>query len=324
MTLLIMAAGMGSRYGGIKQIEPVGACKELIIDYSIYDAVLAGFSKVVFVIRRDIEDEFCNKIYDRIKFHVDAEKVFQDLNDLPSGFTPPAGRTKPWGTTQAILAARHMIDEPFCIVNADDFYGREAFEKMSQFLGAMQPQPGNVLPYKTAMVGYKLRNTISDVGSVSRGVAEVNGNGMVKEINERLNVEKRGNRFGYVINDSFFEIDADHDVAVNFFGFGPEIMPLLHEKFAIFLQSNIDNLKAEYQVPIALNELIHEGRITMKMMTVSDRWLGFTYPKDKDKVTAEITNLVNANVYPTPLWAGTMPVDLPSLQSLHRWKDATI
>lgn len=302
MTLLIMAAGMGSRYGGIKQIEPIGTNGELIIDYSIYDAVRAGFTKVVFVIRRDIEKDFCDRIFDRIKEQsgIEAEYVFQDKDDLPKGFKMPADRVKPWGTTHAVLAARKVVNDPFCIINADDFYGAEAFTKMAKFLETLK-----VGSTCTSMVGYKLAKTLSAQGTVSRGVCEVKkhlAKDMVTVINERLKIERRGGKMGYIDGDDFYHIDENADTAVNFFGFGPSIMPMLEEKFTKFLSANINNLKAELQVPIALNELLKEGKITMEMMTSKDNWLGFTYPEDKVAVQNEIKALVKSGAYPAPLW----------------------
>ena len=299
MTLLIMAAGMGSRYGGIKQIEPIGAHNELIIDYSIYDAVLAGFTKVVFVIRRDIEKDFCETIFNRIKSQagIKAEYVFQDLTDLPDGFQLPPERVKPWGTTHAILAARKVINTPFCIVNADDFYGREAFAKMAKFLGNLGEESTH-----TSLVGYKLCNTISDAGSVSRGIAVVEGNS-VTTIDERIKVEKRGDEYGYTLDETFYpELQADSNASMNVFGFGPAIMPMLKERFAEFLTQRIDDIKAELQISIALNDLLHQGKITMEMMTTNDKWLGFTYPEDKIKVQNEIKVMVESGIYPSPLW----------------------
>jgi len=300
MTLMILAAGIGSRFGGIKQIEPLGAHDELIIDYSIYDAMLAGFDKVVFIIRRDIEKDFCERIFNRIKKHIKAEYVFQELDDLPRGFTIPEGRTKPWGVTQAILAAREVIDGPFCVINADDFYGREAFHKIAEFLKSKANTYGHDT-IACASVNFKLINTLSDTGSVSRGVCNIK-NGMVTEFNERLCVEKRGDKIVYTENDKSIEINRNSDVAVNFFGFTPDIMPLLKQKFTEFLSKKGNELKAELQVSIALNELLKEKRITMKSFSSKDKWLGFTYPQDKIKVMEEIRNLTKDGTYPSPLW----------------------
>lgn len=294
-----MAAGIGSRYGGIKQIEPIGAHKELIIDYSIYDAVLAGFTKIVFVIRRDIEKDFCDSIFNRIKAQtkIEAEYVFQDLSDLPAGYKLPADRVKPWGTTHAILAARKVVNTPFCIINADDFYGREAFIKIVKFLKTLKPGSNH-----TAMVGYNLSRTISDAGSVTRGIAEVTADNKITTINERYKIEKRGNKYGWVDGSAFNELDPNSNAAMNFFGFGPSIMPMLEVKFAEFISANIANIKTEYPVPVALNDLLAAGKITMENMTTPDKWLGFTYPEDKIKVQNEIKALVESGIYPSPLW----------------------
>jgi len=290
---MILAAGIGSRFGGVKQIEPVGEHGELIIDYSIYDAISAGFNKVVFIIRRAIEKDFCDKIFNRIKSQIDTEYVFQDLDDLPCGFTAPKDRTKPWGTAHAILAARHVIDGPFCVINADDFYGRDAFEKIAEFLKYGEG---------CASVNYKLFNTLSDTGSVSRGICSVDENGMITQIKERTQIERCGHKVGYLENDTFNELCPNSDVAVNFFGFQPEIMPLLYQKFGDFLKAHINNPKAEYQSTTTLNAFIKDNKITMKNFSSTDTWLGFTYPEDKAKVMNEIRNLTANGTYPSPLW----------------------
>ena len=301
MTLLIMAAGMGSRYGGIKQIEPVGVHNELIIDYSIFDAVRAGFTKVVFVIRRDIEEEFCKSIFNRIKEQsgIKAEYVFQDKTDLPAGYKLPDDRQKPWGTTHAILAARKVIKEPFCAINADDFYGREAFAKIAQFMGALKS--GDT---KTAIVGYKLAKTLSEQGTVSRGVCRVDKNNMVVQIDERYKIERRNGRIGYIDGDDFHHINEDADASMNFFGFSPSVMQLLETKFAEFIKDNIGNPKAECPIPVTMNELLSAGKVTMAMLTSGDKWLGFTYPEDKAAIQGEIKEMVKSGVYPSPLWKG--------------------
>ena len=300
MTLLIMAAGMGSRYGGIKQIEPVGANGELIIDYSIYDAILAGFDRVVFIIRRDIEKDFREAIFDRIKAQgkIKAEYVFQDFNDLPAGFKTPATRKKPWGTAHAILAARPIINEPFCVINADDFYGREAYAKIAEFFGNLSPNDKG----KYAMVGYKLGNTISEKGSVSRGVCEADKESMIIEINERTKIEKRGNQIGYIIDEKFNTLKPDADVSMNFWGFTGDLMPVLEQKFTEFLRENINSEKAEYPIPVVIGEMLGTGAVSLKLLASRDMWLGFTYPEDKAIVKNEIAKMNKAGVYPTPLW----------------------
>jgi len=299
MTLLIMAAGMGSRYGGIKQIEPVGTHNELIIDYSIFDAVRAGFTKVVFVIRRDIEEEFCKSIFNRIKKQsgIKAEYVFQDKDDLPAGYTLPADRHKPWGTTHAILAARKVIKEPFCAINADDFYGREAFVKIAKFFGTLKS--GDT---KTAMVGYKLAATLSEQGTVSRGVSVVDKNNMITSIDERYKIKRMGGKIVDLVGDDLYPIDEDAVASMNFFGFSPAVMPMLEDDFANFIKHNINNAKAESPIPTTLNDLLKAGKVTMEMFTSNDKWLGFTYPEDKAAIQGEIKQMVKSGIYPSPLW----------------------
>ena len=284
--LVILAAGIGSRYGGLKQIDPVGENGELIIDYSIYDALLSGFDKVVFVIRRDIEKDFCERIFNRISKKIKAEYVFQDLDDLPKGFTAPKDRVKPWGTTQAILAARDVIDTPFCVINADDFYGRNAYVKIKDFLKSL---PANCkLNY--SMIGYKLCNTLSEKGGVSRGVCKVDKDNNVIEINECHGIRK----------DSC-ELDPCTDVSMNIWGFTPDVFPLLQMQFESFLETYGQELKDEYPVPVALGELLKDGVIKIKMISTDSNWFGFTYPEDKETVKKEITRLVKNGIYPTPL-----------------------
>jgi NDP-sugar pyrophosphorylase family protein len=294
-----MAAGMGSRYGGIKQIEPIGTHNELIIDYSIYDAVQAGFSRVVFVIRRDIEKDFCESIFNRIKVQsgIKAEYVFQDKDDLPMGFKLPPERTKPWGTTHAILAARNVIGEPFAVVNADDFYGREAFIKIAKFFRTLKK--GDT---KTAMVGYKLAKTLSDQGTVSRGVSVVDKNNFVTSIDERYKIKRMDGKIVDIVGDDFYPIDEDALASMNFFGFSPEVMPMLADDFAKFIKENINNVKAESPIPTTLNDLLKAGKITMEMFTSNDKWLGFTYPEDKVAIQGEIKDMVESGIYPSPLW----------------------
>jgi len=284
---MILAAGMGSRYGGIKQIEPVGPHGELIIDYSIYDAMLAGFDRVVFVIRKDIERDFCDRFFNRISKEINATYVFQEM---------PVGRKKPWGTTHAILAAKEATETAFCVINADDFYGRTAFKKMADFLKSAK---GN----NYASVCYKVARTLSDQGTVSRGVCEVDKNNMITEINERLKVYRKDRVMGYTLDGvDFYPIRENSDACVNFFGFTTNVMPLLQEKFDKFMAVNATSEKAEYQVSIATGELIKEGRVTMKMLTSNDNWLGFTYPEDKEIVKNEIKKLEKKGIYPSPLW----------------------
>lgn len=299
MTLLILAAGLGSRYGGVKQIEPIGKHNEILSDYSIYDAMLAGFDKVVFIIRSDIEKDFCERLFNHIAMHIKAEYVFQDINDLPKGFSVPDGRVKPWGTVHAILSAKRVLNEPFCVVNADDFYGGEAYYKMAEFFKTLKKDDR----HKYALVSYKLASTLSDQGTVSRGICEIDNDGMITNINERLKIGRRGDKIGYSLDgEDFHEIDADADASMNFSGFTPDIIPLFEERFVDFLKKNGNDTKAELQFAIALNDLLKDKKISIKKLSSNDKWLGFTYPEDKPVVRAELEKLATCGIYPTPLW----------------------
>lgn len=298
MTLLIMAAGMGSRFGGIKQIEPVGEHNELIIDYSIYDAMKAGFDKVVFVIRREIEEDFRKSIFDRIKSKVNALYVFQEINDLPSGFSVPKGRKKPWGTAHAVMAARGVIHEPFCVINADDFYGSKAFEQAAGFLKNLSADDKN----KQLTVCFELVKTLSDQGAVSRGVVDTDADGKIVAINERTKVEMRDGVLGYIDGENFNKIDKNAYASVNFLGFTPDIMDTLMDKFVDFMKINKASEKAEFLIPVIMSDLYKEGTSTLEMVTSDEQWLGFTYPEDKIIVKTEIEKLNRAGKYPTPLW----------------------
>ena len=302
MTLLIMAAGLGSRYGGVKQIDPVGPNGELIIDYSIYDAIAAGFSRVVFVIRREIEQDFREAIFDRIAGlgKIECEYVFQEMHDLPAGFSVPPVRTKPWGTGHAPLAARRVIAEPFCVVNADEFYGRAAYEKMARFFADLPKGSEGVYAFVTA----RLENAISDYGTVSRGVCETDADGNITEINERLRVFRRGGQIGYTLDgNDFYPLRSDAEVNVNFSGFTPDFFPLLWEKFEKFLGANCEIAGAEFGLPQTVSELMNQGTITLKSLGSSDDWLSITNRQDKSAVQTAIAEKIAHGEYPAPLWA---------------------
>ena len=295
MTLLIMAAGMGSRYGGLKQIDPVGEHGELIIDYSVYDAIKAGFDKAVFVISRDMEKDFCDIFFDRIKKQIKAEYVFQEI---------PKWRTKPLGTTAALLAAKDVIKEPFCVINADDFYGRTAFRRIARFFKSKEiKEHKNESPIPSVMVAYKLKNTVSDFGTVSRGSVVCNGNDYVRDINERICI-KRGSEYDYMENGAFIPVDGDTKVSMNFFGFTPEIFPLLDEIYQEFLLKIGKDEKAECFLSENIGRLIKENKITVKTLRTYDKWMGFTYRADKDKITHKIKEMTAHAVYQAPLWNG--------------------
>jgi len=296
--LLIMAAGMGSRFGGIKQIEAVGDHGETIIDYSIYDAMLAGFRKVVFVIRREIEKEFCERFFNRIKEHIECEYVFQDFDDLPDGLKTPESRKKPWGTTHAVLAARDVINSPFCVINADDFYGRSAYAKVVEFFKTIDPCKCG----KFALVGYELKNTVSEHGTVSRGIIECDEHNFVVAINERKKVRVKDGTIGYEDDGEFCPLSQNASASMTFFGFTPDVLPMLQNKFESFIRNNINDDKAESIIAQDVGDILKEGKASMRLFESADDWHGFTYMEDKDKVKAAIKKLVDAGQYPSPLW----------------------
>ncbi|HUJ70720.1 MAG TPA: sugar phosphate nucleotidyltransferase [Verrucomicrobiae bacterium] len=290
-TLLVMAAGMGSRYGGLKQLDAVGPGGETIIDYSIYDALRTGFTRLVFVIRRDIEAPFCEAIGRKFEKRAAVEYVFQELDTLPSGFTVPAGRTKPWGTTHAILLAKEAVHEPFAAINADDFYGRDSFQVMADFLRAGRTD--------YAMVGYTLRNTLSEHGSVSRGVCVCDPDGYLQAVTELTKIEKHGRGAqaeGRVLS-------GDEPVSMNFWGFTPALFPQLRERFEEFLRRSGHELKSECYIPTTVNELVAAGTARVKVLRTPASWFGVTYQEDKPRVTAGIRQLIARGDYPEKLWA---------------------
>jgi hypothetical protein len=294
-TLLVLAAGMGSRYGGLKQIDPVGPSGETIMDYSIYDALRAGFGKVVFVIRKDIEEPFRQTIGGRFESRVAVEYAFQELDALPAGFSLPAGRTKPWGTTQAILAAEEKIHEPFAAINADDFYGAESFRALANHLQA------NTEDY--AMIGFVLRNTLSDFGAVSRGICDKDAQGFLRSIVERTSIERDG--AGAKSIDSAGNVTAlsgDEDVSMNMWGFTPHIFTQLYDGFVEFLRENGSDLRAECYLPNSVNQLVHAGLARVKVLRSSDAWFGVSYRADRPLVVDSIRQLVDAGRYPERLW----------------------
>ena len=289
-TLLVMAAGMGSRYGGLKQIDAVGPSREAIIDYSIYDALRAGFGRLVFVIRRDIEAPFREVIGNKFEKRIAVDYVYQELDKLPSGFTIPPGRTKPWGTTHAILMAEETLHEPFAAINADDFYGRESFQVLADFLRAGGPD--------YAMVGYTLRNTLSEHGSVSRGVCECDAAGFLRAVVELTKVEKHGR--GARADDRV--LSGDEPVSMNFWGFTPALFPQLREQFTEFLRRSGQELKSECYIPTTVNELVASGTARVKVLRTPASWFGITYKEDKPQVVASIDKLVADGGYPQKLW----------------------
>ena len=296
-TLVIMAAGMGSRYGGLKQIDPVGPAGEIMLDYSVFDARRAGFGRVVFIIRRDIEAPFREVIDRKIARAVPVSYAFQALDDLPPGFAPPAGRSKPWGTGQAILSARTVVNEPFAVINADDFYGRAAYEGMARVLSAASA--GGTEFY---LAGYRVSDTLSDHGAVSRGVCEVGASGLLQRVVERTHIEKQGDRIVAQAEDRLLPIEPETTVSMNFWGFTPALFPHLERAFVTFLQQRGTEPKSELAIPTIVDQLIAEGSASVRVVPASARWLGMTYPEDKPLVREGIRALVDAGLYPNPLW----------------------
>lgn len=300
--LVVMAAGMGSRYGGLKQIDPVGPNGEIIMDYSIRDAYKAGFRKVVFIIKHEIEKDFMEVVGKRMEKLIDVEYAFQQLDDLPEGFTVPEGRTKPWGTGHAVLAARDIIDEPFAVINADDYYGVEAFQKIYDFLKDAEDDEKQHF----AMVGYQLMNTLSDNGHVARGVCSVDENNMLTGITERTRIEKHDGKAEFTEDDgkTWTELPADTVVSMNMWGFTESLMEGLKKDFPNFLKNAMETnpLKGEYFLPFVVNDLLDEGKADVKVLTSADKWFGVTYADDKPVVVKAIKELTDAGVYTDPLW----------------------
>ncbi len=294
--LVVMAAGIGSRYGGLKQIDPVGPCGEIIIDYSIYDALRAGFEKVIFVVRRGIEEAFREKIGRNIERRVETEYLFQDMTDLPEGFSVPEDRVKPWGTGHAVLAARTAVDRPFGVINADDFYGAEGFGLLAAQLAA-----GAEGEY--VLVGFTLWNTLSDHGHVARGVCEVDGDGWLREIHERVHIEKFGEAVKYTEDgENWTELPREATVSMNMWGFPPNFLDELAAHFPTFLAENERNPKAEFFVPEVVGAVLRSGRARVRVAPTAERWFGVTYREDVPAVKSAIAGLVERGVYPRDLW----------------------
>ena len=290
ITLLVMAAGMGSRYGGLKQLDEVGPSGETIIDYSVYDAIAAGFTKVVFIIRRDFEQEFKSKITDKFSDKIQVEFAFQDINDLPSGFSCPEGREKPWGTGHAILSAAKLIDGPFNAINADDYYGRESFKKIADFYA----RESNVF----TLVAFRLENTLSIFGSVTRGLCEVKNNRLTTVI-ETDNLQKTN--LG-IASDRDVDLYGSEPVSMNMWGFTPVIFGYLQEMFVDFLEHRGNELKSEFLIPSVINDLIQSGKESVHVLYSNAPWFGVTYKEDKPYVVDQIQKLINDDFYPQKLF----------------------
>ncbi|MCQ2517144.1 MAG: nucleotidyltransferase [Lachnospiraceae bacterium] len=300
--LVIMAAGMGSRYGGLKQIDPVDPQGDKILDFSIYDALRAGFKKAIFIIKKENEQLFKECIGDAVARHMEVEYVFQDLNDVPEFFTIPDGRTKPWGTAHAIYSCRNVIDSPFAVINADDYYGVEAFKVLYDYLVSTEDDG----KYRFAMVGYLLGNTLTENGSVSRGCCEMDDQGFLTSVTERTKIIKTEDGAAYSEDDgaSFTPISPDSLVSMNMWGFTPGIIKELGIALDEFFRSKVEAnpLKAECFIPIEVDRLLKNGKATVKVLSSRDKWFGVTYKEDKPYVEASVKELKDKGVYPEILW----------------------
>lgn len=299
--LVVLAAGMGSRYGGLKQIDPVGVKGEAILDYSIYDAHRAGFDTVVIIIKKAIEKDFMETVGKRLKnAPVEIRYAFQELNKLPAGYTVPEGRTKPWGTSHAVLCATEAIDgAPFAVINADDYYGASAYKVMYDYLSQ------NTDPYGYCMVGYELGKTVTDNGSVARGICETNDNGFLTVVTERTRIEKYSGGIHFTEDgENWVDVPADTTVSMNMWGFMPSFLEEINARFSAFLDKALPEnpLKCEYFLPIPIAQLIQEKKATVKVLTSPDRWFGVTYAADKPVVVAELRKMTDEGKYPAGLW----------------------
>ena len=298
-TLFILAAGMGSRYGGLKQLDGLGPHGETIMDYSIYDAIKAGFGKIVFVIRESFEEDFINIIVKKYKNKIDTEIVFQEINNVPPGSDYISERVKPWGTNHAVLMGRNVINEPFAVINADDFYGQESFSVLSAFLS---DKAGKHNEY--CMVGYRVGNTLSESGAVSRGVCEVDGNGFLKNVVERTHIEEKEGEIIYQTEmGGSVVIDRNTPVSMNIWGFTPDYFEYSMSFFKEFLIENGQKLKSEFYIPLAVNNLIVQGKVTCKVLDTSSKWFGVTYAQDRPQTVNEINKLIQQGVYPEKLFS---------------------
>lgn len=292
-TLVIMAAGIGSRYGGLKQIDPVGPSGEIVLDYSVYDAIRAGFGKVVFIIRPDIEADFKEAIGNKLEGKIDVEYVFQTLEKIPAEFSIPEGRTKPWGTGQAVLMAREAVNEPFAVINADDFYGRETFEVIGKQLADTEVDSADF-----SMVGFYIKNTLSDNGSVARGYCDVR-DGKLVTVEEYFEIERKEDG---IIRHTGGEMNDDDMVSMNTWGFTPKLFDFLERGFVTFLEREGGELKSEYLLPELVDRLIQSGEANVTVLPSNEKWMGVTYTADKPDVMAGIRALVDDGVYPESLW----------------------
>ena len=297
-TLFVLAAGMGSRYGGLKQLDGLGPNGETIMDYSIFDAIRGGFGKLVFVIRKDFENDFRNKIISKYENHIPVELVFQSIDDLHAGFTCPEGRTKPWGTNHAVLMGKDVIKEPFAVINADDFYGRDSFAVLGKALSEMDGKKNDY-----CMVGYRVGNTLSESGSVARGICGTNEGGYLTTVVERTEIMRVNGPVCYKDEKGeWVAIEDNTPVSMNMWGFTPDYFKYSEDYFVEFLKENRENLKAEYYIPLMVNKLINDGTARVKVLDTTAKWFGVTYAADRQSVVDKIQALVDAGEYPAKLF----------------------
>ena len=300
-TLLLLAAGMGSRYGGLKQLDGLGPNGETIMDYSIYDAIKAGFGKIVFVIRKDFEKDFKEKILSKYEGHIPAELVFQSLDALPEGFAVPEGREKPWGTNHAVMMAKDVIKEPFCVINCDDFYNRDSFMVIGKFLSKLPDNAKNAY----AMVGFRVGNTLSENGTVARGVCSTDENGLLTTVVERTEIMRVDGKVCYKDEQGQWVAIADNTpVSMNMWGFTPDYFDYSEAYFKEFLsdEKNQTNLKAEFFIPLMVNKLVNDKTATVKVLDTTSKWFGVTYSADREGTVERIQSLINEGVYPAKLF----------------------
>ena len=296
-TLLVLAAGMGSRYGGLKQIDGLGPNGETIMDYSVYDAVRAGFGKVVFVIREDFAEDFKQKVLAKYNGKIACEVCYQAIDKVPAGYTYNPQRTKPWGTNHAVLMGKDLINEPFAVINADDFYGRESFQVLADFLLSKQDTEGEY-----CMVGYRVVNTLSENGSVSRGVCTTDENGYLTDVVERTHIESVGGKVVFTEDGKDTVLDPLTPVSMNMWGFTPEYFRYTEEAFKVFLGERGDEMKSEFYIPTLVNDLITSGKATCRVLDTPSHWFGVTYAEDREQVMMKINELIHAGVYPKKLF----------------------
>ncbi len=295
-TLIVLAAGMGSRYGGLKQLDNLGPSSETIMDYSVFDAIRAGFGKVVFVIRKSFEKDFREIFVKKLAGKIDVKLVFQELNNIPKELSYNAEREKPWGTGHAILVAKNVVNEPFAVINADDFYGADAYIELSKFLTSQASDK------EYAMCGYQLGNTLSDFGTVSRGVCKTDVNGYLQQINERTSISKNNGIISYEGNGQKHTLNKNDVVSMNFWGFTPSLFNHLEEKFITFLKKNTDNLKAEIYIPFVVDDLMKEDKVKTRVLKSNASWFGVTYKEDRPIAVEMLQKLVSEGKYPEKLW----------------------